>query len=419
MARHVSLESFAIQSDKFFNQLVESITFLRNDGRYTTKEIKESLIMDHINKQTGMNVELIIKKGFMGAYVMLPNVDRNHPFINSSARKFMGNDVGVSAINFKAATPQGYVDTSTCRVSGWYSEIVSPVTIGLELLSSPGFTAEEIAAVLLHELGHLYTYFLLLGTTVLSSLVIAATAKECVGAVDYGKRVYVLKEAEKTLGIEIPNKEGLAKVNADKDAKGIQVVMLTSLAEKARSDTGFNYYEMRSCEQLADKFAVRHGAGIHLASALEKIYTTYGHSSYRNRMLHIFGEIVKLILFCLGMLLGPLEMIALVCYVIFYNPMGKVYDDPKQRLTYIRTELIKEIKERKLPEERRQQIIVDAELIQTMIDKADDKLTFTQVFWKYCRSEGSKAVKQEELAKNIETLSNNDLFLNAAKFAAL
>ena len=44
----IGLESIAVQSDVFFNQLTENIGFLRNDGRYTTPIIKESGVMENI-----------------------------------------------------------------------------------------------------------------------------------------------------------------------------------------------------------------------------------------------------------------------------------------------------------------------------------------------------------------------------------
>ena len=92
----ISLESIAMQSGQFFDLLVENIEFLRNDGRYTTATIKESGIMENIRLQTGLNVDFGIRKdGGVGAYVLLPNVDRNHPFIKSEFRQFLSNDVGV------------------------------------------------------------------------------------------------------------------------------------------------------------------------------------------------------------------------------------------------------------------------------------------------------------------------------------
>jgi hypothetical protein len=83
----IGLESIAVQSDVFFNQLTENIAFLRNDGRYTTPNIKESGVMENIFMQTGLKVNFIVQDiPAIGAYVVLPNVDRNHPFIKSDFR---------------------------------------------------------------------------------------------------------------------------------------------------------------------------------------------------------------------------------------------------------------------------------------------------------------------------------------------
>ena len=414
----ISLESIAMQSGEFFGMLAENIAFLRNDGRYTTATIKESGIMENIRLQTGLNVNVNVRKlNSMGAYVILPNVDKNHPFLRSEFRQFLSSDVGVSALNFKNAAPKGSVNTQTGKVSGWFSEVPIEMVLSHELLNNPAFTSEEIASVCLHELGHLFTYFLHLGSTVVSNLAVTAAAKQIVGAKDYSERLYVLDEAERTLGIEIPNKEAMAKITADKESNGVQTVMLTSLVEKQRFETGFNLYELRSCEQIADQFAVKHGSGAHLASALDKIYRTYGHRSYRNRMMHVLLEILKLSLFIIGIWIG--FVIPLLAYVLIGNPLDKSYDDPKQRLEFIISTLTEDIKSRQLPEERRKQLVNDIEVVKSIAKNADDKRTLNQIFWQYCRSEGSAAAKQEKLAKAIQEFTSNSLFLSASNFALL
>ena len=415
----IGLESIAVQSDVFFNQLTENIAFLRNDGRYTTPNIKESGVMENIFMQTGLKVNFIVQDiPAIGAYVVLPNVDRNHPFIRSDFRNYLSNDVGKSALQFKDATPKGTVNTKTSRVSGWFSEVACDLVVSTGLLKAKDFTHAEIAAIVLHELGHLFTYWLHLGNTVVSNLYTMATARRIVGVEDYGERLYMLKEAERTLGVELPDKEQLAKITSDKESKGIQTVMLTSLADKSRNETGFNFYEMRSCEQIADQFAVKHGAGTALASALDRVYRVYGHRSYRNRMVHVFFEVGKLFMFCLGLMSLSLTL-PLLLYVFLTNPLEKQYDDPKQRLQFIRSTLIEEIKERKLPEERRKQLVNDVEMLDQLIAQVDDKATFFELFWTYCRSEGSAAAKQEKLAKTIQELTANGLFLSASQFALL
>lgn len=413
----IGLESIQVQSGDFFKSIAESIEFIRKDARYTTEAIKESNIMELIRLQTGLQVSFHIEKdSSYGAYVYLPNVDKNHPFIESHFRRFMNSGEGISALTYKDTVPVGKVDTRTGKVSGWFSEIRHQMHLCLGLLKSREVSNEEIAAIILHELGHLFTYYLHLGTTVVSNLYLGTMARQIVGAKDFHERKYVLEEAERTLGIEIPNKEILAKTAADKNASGVQTVVLTSLAEKSRYETGFNIYEMRACEQIADKFAISHGAGIHLATALDKIYSRYGNPSYRNRMCHVMMEIMKLTLFLAGgLLLGPIVLI--LAFVFIGNPWEKRYDDPKARLELIASNLTEEIKSRKLPEQRRKQLIEDINQIKSLTSNIEDKRTLNQWFWRVMSSSGRSATKQEEMAKEIIELSNNELFLNASQFA--
>ena len=113
------------------------------------------------------------------------------------------------------------------------------------------------------------------------------------------------------------------------------------------------------------------------------------------------------------------RIIPLVIYVIFVNPLIKEYDDPQQRLNFIVNKLTDEVKDRKLPDDRRRQLLADIELAKQIADKADDKRTLYQVFWEYCRSEGSKAAKEEQMMKQIEELMSNGLFRAASEFALL
>ena len=99
--------------------------------------------------------------------------------------------------------------------------------------------------------------------------------------------------------------------------------------------------------------------------------------------------------------------------------MDKSYDDPKQRLEFIISTLTEDIKSRQLPEERRKQLVNDIEVVKNIAKNADDKRTLNQIFWQYCRSEGSAAAKQEKLAKAIQEFTSNSLFLSASNFALL
>lgn len=413
-----SLESIQVQSGEFFKSIAEAIGFLREDGRYSTEAIKESGIMSTIQMQTGLRVDFIIDNdSSLNAYVYLPNVDKNHPFVETYLRRFMNSGESLSALSYKDSVPVGVVDTQLGKVSGWFSEVRHHMHICLGLLKTKSFSNEEVAAIVLHELGHLFTYYLHLGTTVVSNLYLSSLARKIVGAKDYMERKYVLEEAERTLGIEIPEKEMLAKINSDKNSDGVQTVVLTSLAEKSRHETGFNIYELRACEQIADKFAISHGAGVHLATSLDKIYNTYGNPTYRNRMMHVMCEIMKLIGFASTALLGPI--VPVVLFLFMGNPWEKRYDDPKARLDLIASNLTEEIKSRKLPEQRRKQLIEDINQIKMLTENIEDKRTLNQLFWQCISSEGRLAARQEKMAAKIIELSNNSLFLSASQFATL
>lgn len=412
-----SFENILRQNDLLMKALTEAFIKLKADGRMTTQSIKDSEIMEILFDHTGISIDfLITDKIRNNAYVVFPLLDKNHPFFGDFIRNVAHADLGVGLVRAMDSVPQGSVNPQTCRVTEIFSKLKSDVCFASNLITGTYFKPEECVAVFLHEIGHIFTYFYYLGTVARSALITTAAAKAVLEIEDSVERVKVLQEAERTLGIEIPEIERIA--SADKRVRGklIQSVFISADAQKMRTETGNNYYEIRACEQLADKFAVFHGSGPHLATALLKLKRDQGHSSYNPWPVHVLVEVCKLIMFACGLFFMPVPLIA---YVLLANPMAKRYDDPAQRVRMIRQNIIEELKSKDIESSRIRELNEQLAVVQQVEDSLEDKLSLMELFWTTIMPAGREAERQTIAQKRIENLINSELFAKAASFRLL
>ena len=406
----MSMEDLAFMGTALHISLTKAVEFLRKDGSYSTKAIHESNIIRSVYLSTGMYIDFLIEKhvGF-NAYALLPSVDKNHIFVKEVYRGYSSGETGDVLINTLGKAAQGSVNPKTGYVDGVFQKIKIDISLGHALISSSKFTPAEVSAIILHELGHAYTYFYHLGTVVKTALVSSVAAKSVMEGQDMTTKVKVLKSAERTLGIEIRNKEELA-TSDQKGGAVVQTVILSAAAEKTRSESGYTAYELRSVEQIADGFAVRHGAGADLVLALEKLAQMHGNRATYNTAQHLFMEAIKIIFFSISLMVMPLSMIA---YVLLASPHLKSYDDPEARARLVKQNMVAELKNPCLPDARRRAIIDDIAVVEQVEKSLDDKMTFLELFWGTIMPSGVRALNQQDTQKQIEKMINNDLFLKS------
>lgn len=414
-----SFESLAFQSDKMHEQLTEAITEIRKNGKYNTESLTEANIPGIVKNFTGMLITFdVLAYDTHAAYIRLPQVDRNHPFIAAWYRESpFPDDLGAHLIAAMGGKIEGGIDSRTGRVTGIYTKIRGDVFMGMGLLKDKDFSDSEIAAIIGHEVGHLWTYFKYLGTMVYSAHVMSGVAKSMVGLQTYQQRFDTLVEAEKVLGVDLAAKEKIAAMpNGHIRSLYAQSVMISTFAVKSRSETGFNIYEMRSCEQLADQFVVRFNGGKDLAIALDKLYRKYWSRSAMNSATYTFFECIKLIMFLALLVAAP---VGIIVYVMLSNPTRKIYDDPEARIRLIKQQMIEELKDKDLDKGRREQVLDNIAAVESIENNLDDKRTLLELFWTVIMPSGRSALRQEEAAKEIEALLSNQLYVNAAKFKQL
>lgn len=420
----MTFENMARQSGRLYADLTNAYAQLRSSGKFTTEDIKRIGFSDIIRAHTGMYAEVAIETKYkLAAFIALPPIDKNHVFVQNYYReRFAGSELGEALVSLRD-NPRGTVDTQSGMVGGVFKELRITVNMGQSLVMGSEFTAEELAAITLHELGHAFTYFLHLGTTATSALMAGAIARGVMGAETYGERIKVIEEGERVLGVDIPNKNKLSELTPEMASKMVSAVVIKHQVEYNQSQAGTTMYEARACEQLADEFAIKHGAGAALSTALAKLGKMYWHKAYWNPVVYLIFESIKVTVFLIrAIFLAQYNWVTRAILAIdlisfyFWCPALKVYDDPKQRNKLILQRLIETLKEPNLSEAIIVQVKEDIELVKEIQEQTRNHPDVFDLIWHHINPNGRQRLREEEFNKQLEDLMFNELFEHAATF---
>lgn len=418
----VGTESIGWQDGKTARMMTECFEKIMTGGEFTSAAVAKSGLAKVIGDQTGISVEISVDDSpFPNAYVGIPDIDRNNPLINDWERKWFRNG-DLSAIQkFVNGKFTGLIDRENSRVGGDLSKFTVPMFITRGLLASELFSAEEKAAVIGHECGHVFTYYERL-IDLVSANYGALTAAERILNTGRGvDRIEILREYDKALGVNIPDKENVIKMEK---GEAIYVHVVSETVKQRRNEEGDTIYSYRGFEFSSDQFATRHGFGRALVTALDKVNRSSYNSSYASWPVHIAIQVAKVALVsfiivgsAIAMRVG--NLFVTIVMLLAARPLNKSYDEPMARAQRIRREMITELKDNNLPKAKRQQVIQDLDIIDLTMKDVEDKRTVMEAIWAYLVPSGREATAKMEYQQMIERLANNDLFAQTAKLTDL
>lgn len=406
----IGLENMQQQGTKFFDELTAALT------DYKTKKIEKHQLVEAlttiIKRHTNITVVITLDPATLkNAWVEVSQFDAAHVMWPDF---YQGIDQWQELMKRPVNGTTGFIDTVKGRVGGIFAECKNPMTITAGLMNMP---ADEIAAIILHEVGHVYTMFYYIGHITISNLVVTQATREALGTKDLNKRRKVLNQATQYLSIEDMVSVGDLEMSPMWDSEsGIETLLLNAYRERHKSITGTDLYDVRSCEQLADQFAVKHGAGLPLAKALGKISGGGGGRGGR-----IFVQIMQ-ILIEIGMTVvtyGIWFILGLIFNSIIPS-VEKDYDDPKYRIRRIAQDMIDRIKRMPLTREDKAKLIGDYEKVMK-IETSRQGSTYSLSFRvAHMISKRTRNVyNQQETQKLIEDLLFNPLYVSHAKLQNL
>jgi uncharacterized membrane protein len=416
----VSLEGFAPSVTNIFRmEMTNAIAENRESGKLDGKRIAAI-----IKKHTNLSVQVSLDSSLQpNAYVIPPKIDKNHPLINEWRRMFAQNTDGVNAVNFAGGGAIGGVDFETGKVSGAFAKLVSDIWITKGAFTRYGnleLTPAEVTAMIMHELGHVMTYFATLGQTFRTAFILDGFVRETLKTNESEARFKIMRKFEDDTGVTISDKNTIAETESP---GAITTVVLSDVVEASRSQYGTTLYDLRSWESLSDQYASRQGCSADLATALDKLMAIYEPMYYRGTFRYLMVEIGKL----LGMLLLItasallLNIIGLVIIFVYLSasPHEREYDNPSERLTRLRNDLISQLKQKNIATERSASLLQDIESINRVLDNVKDRHSFFEKFWLVISPYTRRQVKMGKEIQELEQLVNNEIFVEAAKLKKL
>lgn len=429
------LEMIEFQSPELHNNITAELTRYRESGKFTTKTIrKDTKIQEMLRKKTKMKISLFVNESTdPNAWVMLPMIDLNHPLFKqrifgiSEMERFWDRAKKAEDVGQRLT---GMVDLEKGQVSGDFEDLEFEVSVTRGLLSS-GLTAGEISAVILHEIGHAFSVFAFIGRAFSTNYMLYDTLNSLKGNTEKQRRMEIVSYAQRYFDPANPISEQEASDLADSDDKTLEPIILGIYARRIRNEFSVNdntYYNLHQAEEIADMFASRHGAAADLATGLDKIMSTSLHYRLMHKEstpMYVATEIFKVLAFVFNMITIPFGIGAFMIIVKFAIGTGTIhakdlYDTPYRRLEAINRQTVEAIKRLERSKnvgdtEIRNRLIRDFNVTSNVIKDMHDRKSLFEMIWKGINVRRWSEKEIEEYQRDIETLTHNELFVNASR----
>lgn len=419
-------EAIAFQDGKLFNEVAAIFAKVKSAG-YTKGILKDLKLNETVFKHTGISVSCEFHPETGWFHVYPPQISHNNIVLANADTFEWHYEVGMK-LTYQSRVPlKGTVDTKRCRVGGVFSEMTSVVQMDPGFLTHSFYdmSPEEYAAIFLHELGHVFTYFEFLTETVTTNQYLSSITKRLLEINNYDDRVVFISNVEHDLDMVVPDKDTLAKSN---NGTSIYGVLVSSRRDAVRSSTDTWVYDYKTWEFLSDQFSIRVGSGKHLAAGLYKLVNAHG--GIKTTRIDIFFSSVTMTLMSIGMIVGGLSGAGPVIFGIgiFIATIGLMnaasiqlhpHDDNVQRLTRMKHEVLEQLKTEKISKEYRLVINDHVEAIEKMLKTMEDTRGMYETLFDYLLPHKRNARNQYEFQMKMEKLAGNSMFLNSSKLQAL
>ena len=315
----------------------------------------------------------------------------------------------------------GTIDLQKGRVSGWYSHRPSVITMTSNFIYGRKITPIMVAAVLLHEVGHLFTYFATLHQTLNCAHLSAESTHEVMGA-NLSEINHLLTRKGVPDNTAATKEEALVKINK---------VIIDREFNQFSKASALGGYDSVSWEQLADDYASRHGAAIGLAEFL----MLYPNEEY-SQLSPDRGKAPQATAGCKSAMAMALMSIVptvvpgsdtIVTYIATNlgantNSPRQTYGDPeydhlKDRVRHLKNSIVVFLKNPLLDPKDRDQFLDQYDTINRRLDELKDPNSESSIYWLYLKRDPRlrATLSQRQLAQ----LFHNELYVSASRIKAL
>lgn len=427
--RKIALESIDHQLREKIEGLATEIGKFRDAGDFSDSAYAKSGVAKYIRDTFGISIVLQnpivlgIGKEFPFAAIQPPSLDKNHPLIPNYRRAIANSNDLLQHTKFtRNRGIMGTVDRVNAKIGGAFSDVLCPLYLSEGMLGrntkkpEKDFEDIEIAAIIGHELGHVFTYFEKLTDTLVTNMIACAAANKIMGLESGKDRFEVLSEVEKQTGAKLKDKDVIAGAA---DAGQVYTHIVVEVEHFRLNDMGSEAYANRSWERLADDFSARLGCGQELASALVKVQKNdpLGWLVDRSVMpmgMHVAIETAWLVSNLVILPSAPfVAMATILTSYLVSDPSCSLYDRPEERLEAIRQTMVDQLKHVKGGDGRKR-ILEDLNRLDAITEKVKDKYTLMEMVHLYLTPGGRKDRKAISFHKELESYIFNELFVASA-----
>lgn len=403
MSQHLNfvLESIDHQTRDKFDYLTKLVSEVDPTKEGNLKPIEKFFYSEYGIRTS---VELTLNPNSYSAYVLaLPMTSKNafwdQNFIDmmeSAGDDLLADDYVEVFIDLKNAKIK-MKDSMTDRFS---IHLTSAMFDG-------SFEHDQIAAALLHELGHIFNTLVQVVNLHISNQIVSSLINKNTNI------HYVLTRDESSPEIE-----------------RISTEIIASKVGHVRRSLHTKYYDGRLNEMMADHFVTRHGGGLAIARLAvnpKMSWHYYMTNSLAFNTKMSLGIIVATAVG--GMLAGATVAGGLMAGLILMtllsplagDGIGSDYETLPNRVKSIRTDTISYLAKNKVTQKERKRILDDIDELDKMIKQLPKSILNLNLFapGKYLFDLMSGKTNNLKLHKKIEALVNNDLFVAGSRFAVL
>lgn len=383
---------------------------------YVSKLIKEN---------TNLNVDVLLSSGIPGAIMVFP-FNRNHVFLPEMVRdnyyikdekKILKESVGL----------KGSVDLKAGKVEGIFSTYKHTLYLDLSLLLLKlNLTADQVTAIVMHELGHAFTYYEYANRLAQTNELLAQLAFDLHnGDNSPEKREFIFKDLGATL--QLSNEEVTDLYNSNDKyilSSKIHKLYIREVGKMSR----IAKYDQTNSEALADNFAVRQGYAKELVTALDVLYKGSPYESSLAFALFWASELI------FDFIIIPAFIVALIStgmvaaaavyalgFIAAYIISGSVsfkdmtYDEIKQRYNRIRLGAIAALKNTDLKKDQVKDILDQLDVIESIMDDTKAYIPIKEHVMNLLNPFSWRVNNEISKQQNLEEMGSNQLFIHSSK----
>lgn len=439
MARHFSRRNSVIaqeiidhQDNSFGIQIESIVTKIKETlekRNYEEVNFLYSELTKLVFSRLGIKIKLVTNGGLAYTQPVAPEFAKGHALVENWLKDWYQVE-DYDKIIKELSGKKGFVDLQKAKVGGIFSKYEHEVGINFnDLLFTYKMTPPEVTAIILHELGHDFTYYEFIDRLESTNQVLANIGKHMLTHDSDKNLEYVFNEL-KSINDEVTKEQVEKILTGPKAVSG--AYLFKAVIGITKSQLMNDKYNETSSEQLADSFAARFGYGRQIVLALDKLHGIYiPEKNQFIRIMSYFMSAWHLVSMLVGIIVSIFVAVSIPGILVFSlmlffgirnaaeDRANYTYDDLRTRYKRIRNEYIDKLKDSQLSNNEIKDILENVKQVDAIIEKTSEYRSLFNLLGNFIFSEGSKTRIAVDEQKMMEQLAFNDLFFKAAELKTL